>query len=193
KEETSDYLANLQTTTVDLKDTLSNVIHWTALQANERPVAPQYIDCQSLVQSLISKTEAQYSQKKLTIDVFIPEGQQVFADRSMIETVLQNLFSNAIHFTPAGGRITFFSGRNEDLVTLGVKDTGIGIRKEDVARLFSAKEDFHTIGKSRHKGAGVGLLVCKEMVERNGGRMYVESEEGQGSNFYFSLPERKIN
>ena len=74
---------------------------------------------------------------------------------------------------------------------MGIKDTGIGIKEADIQKLFDVKEDFHTIGGSSQKGSGIGLVLAKELVERNGGRMYVESEVAKGSTFYFTLPEKK--
>ena len=76
---------------------------------------------------------------------------------------------------------------------IGIKDTGIGISGEDIQELFTVKADFHSIGRPSHKGVGVGLVLCKELVERNGGRLYVESIVAQGSTFYFTLPEKKLS
>ncbi len=98
------------------------------------------------------------------------------------------MLSNAIKFSNVGGVITIFAGRKDNLVTLGVKDEGIGISMEDQAKLFKASGEVHTVGNSNAKGTGIGLILCRELVERNGGNIYVESKLGDGSNFYFSLP-----
>ncbi len=190
KEESIQFLTNLHDTAVELKDTMANVIHWTGFQA-ETSFHPMTFDCKAAAGGLIEKFQGQLTSKNLTLHIFIPDQRLVFADREMVLIILENLLSNAIHFTPPSGVITCFSGHKDGLVTLGVKDSGMGISPDDVSKLFLPGEDFHRIGKSGHKGAGVGLLLCKDLVERNGGRIYVESTVGQGTTFYFTLPEKK--
>lgn len=192
REETLQVLNKLHETAGDLKGTLNNVILWVALQANARPYAPMNFDCRILAEHILEKYRGQLTGKRLAADVFMPQGQEVHADREMVEIILENLLTNAIHFTPAAGSITIFSGSKDGLVTLGVKDTGVGIAAEDLAKLFKVETDNRSIGKLSNKGAGVGLILCKELVEKNGGRMYVESTAGEGSTFYFTLPEKKF-
>ena len=192
KEETIQFLINLHNTAGDLKSTLNNVIHWVAYQANSKPYNPETFDCKVLVEHVIERFRLHSSGRNLTINVFIPDNQSVFADREMIGIVLENLFSNAVHFTAANGMINCFSGKKDGLVMMGVKDSGVGISEENINKLFNARENSHSIGNSSRKGAGVGLILCKDMVERNGGRMYVESTVGQGSTFYFTLPEKRF-
>lgn len=193
KEETVQFLAQLYTTAGDLKSTLNNVVHWVGYQSNSKPFQPEIFDSKVLAEHVLEKFRVQMSGRNLTYNVFIPDRQYVFADKEMTGIILDNLVSNAVHFTRQGGVITCFSGRKDGLVTIGIKDSGVGISEGDIQKLFNMKEDFHSIGKSSHKGAGVGLGLCKELVERNGGRMYVESTVGQGSTFYFTLPEKKID
>ena len=183
-------ISNLHDTASDLKGTLHNVILWVGYEAHAKPYQPDFFDSKAFVEKVIGRFRLQLTSKRLTASAFIPDNQLVFADREMVEIIVENLISNAIHFTPSGGTITCFSGRKEGLVTMGVKDTGIGISPEDISKLFDVKEDFHAIGKPSHKGSGVGLILCKELVERNGGRIYVESTVGQGSTFYFTLREK---
>jgi signal transduction histidine kinase len=191
KEEMPQLLSNLRQTAVDLKSTLANVIHWAGYQSNSRLFSPETFDCKDLATEVVEKFKPDMLAKNQTCDVFVPDRQYVYADREMIGIILENLVSNAVHFTRPGGVITCFSGRKDGLVTIGVKDTGVGIKEVDIQKLFDIKEDFHTIGRPSQKGAGVGLVLSKELVERNGGRMYVESELARGSTFYFTLPEKK--
>ncbi len=192
KDEAIQFLVNLHNTAVDLKSTLNNVIQWVAYQANSKPYRPDSFDCKVLAEQVIERFRLHSTGRNLTINVFIPDHQSVFADREMIGIVLENLFSNAVHFTSANGTINCFSGKKDGLVMMGVKDSGMGISEENINKLFNAREDSQSIGKSSRKGAGVGLILCKDLVERNGGRMYVESTVGQGSTFYFTLPERQF-
>ncbi len=193
KEETVQFLRHLYTTAVDLKSALNNVIHWVGYHSNAIPFHPEIFDSKVLAEQMLEKFRAQLTAKKLTYDVFIPDRQYVFADKEMIGIILDNLLSNAVHYTQPGGVITCFSGRKDGLVTIGIKDAGVGLSEADIHKLFNVKEDIHSIGRPGQKGAGVGLLLSKELVERNGGRMYVESTLGQGSTFYFTLPEKKID
>ncbi len=193
KEESMEFLRQLHATAIELKSSIGNVLHWIAYQAHTKPVYPVQFDSKMMAERALEKVQQPLKDKKLTSQVFIPENQNVFADPEMIEIVLDNLVSNAIHFMHAGGTLTCFSGRKDGLVLIGIRDTGIGISEEHCRKLFDAREDFHTIGSPSHKGAGVGLILAKDLVERNGGRIYVESTVGQGSTFYFTLPEKKID
>ena len=192
KEEVIQFLINLHNTASDLKSTLNNVIHWVAYQANSKPYNPESFDCKVLAEQVVESFRLHSSGRNLTINMFIPDNQRVYADREMVGIVLENLFSNAVHFTAANSTINCFSGKKEGLVMMGVKDSGMGISEENINKLFNARENFQSIGKSSRKGVGVGLILCKDLVERNGGRMYVESTVGQGSTFYFTLPEKRF-
>ncbi len=193
REESLQLLSQLHSTSGELKSSIVNVIHWIALQANAKPFRPTAFDVQLLANRVVGKFMLSLKDKQLTSQVFIPDLQSVFADEEMIEIVLDNLMSNAIQFTHKGGTITVFSGKKDGLVMVGVKDTGVGISEENCRKLFEMSEDFRTIGTPSHKGAGIGLILAKDLVERNGGRIYVESTVGQGSMFYFTLPEKKID
>ena len=193
KEETVQFLTHLHTTAVDLKSALNNVVHWVGYHSNPKPFHPEIFDGKVLAEQVLERFRSQLTAKKLAFNIFIPDRQYVFADKEMIGIILDNLLSNAVHYTHPGGVITCFSGRKDGLVTIGIKDAGVGLSEEDIQKLFNVKEDSHSIGRPGYKGAGIGLLLSKELVERNGGRMYVESTVGQGSTFYFTLPERKID
>ena len=192
KEETIQYLLNLHNTAGDLKGTLNNVIHWVAYQANSKPFNPESFDGKSLTEQIVDRFRTQSAERNLTFTVFMPDGQRVFADKEMVGIIMENLISNAVNFTTANGAITCFSGQKDGLVMMGVKDSGIGISEENINKLFSTKENSNSISKSSRKGAGIGLILCKDLVERNGGRLHVESSVGQGSTFYFTLPERQF-
>ena len=192
QEETIQYLLNLHNTAGDLKGTLNNVIHWVAYQANSKPFNPESFDGKSLTEQIVDRFRTQSAERNLTFTVFMPDGQRVFADKEMVGIIMENLISNAVNFTTANGAITCFSGQKDGLVMMGVKDSGIGISEENINKLFSTKENSNSISKSSRKGAGIGLILCKDLVERNGGRLHVESSVGQGSTFYFTLPERQF-
>lgn len=175
-----------------LQITLEHIIQWLGYQSNEKKVMPEDIDCKVLTDEVLGRFRPQLAEKRLTTDIFIPESQIAFADKMMIEIVMENLISNAIRFTKEGGKITFFSGRKDDLVTLGIKDSGIGISQAHLHGIFNMTQDVGSGEFADDQGAGMGLVLSKDLVEHNGGRMYAESVEGQGSTFYFSLPGKKL-
>jgi signal transduction histidine kinase len=105
----------------------------------------------------------------------------------MIDSVIRNLLSNAIKFTPSGGLITLHSQLNGEYFEFSVEDTGVGISPENINKLFRLDIHHTTIGTSRERGTGLGLIICKEFVEKNGGRIWTVSEPGKGSHFNFIL------
>jgi signal transduction histidine kinase len=111
-----------------------------------------------------------------------------FADKDHVHLVLRNLISNAIKFTPASGSVNVSSIQKEDEVEISIRDTGVGISTRDLEKLF-VKETLWTVnGTNNEKGLGLGLLLCKEFIEKNNGRLYVNSEVGRGTTFAFTLP-----
>lgn len=192
KHEFKEYLQNLGKSSIELKRMLTNLMEWAVNQTGSMPFRPDYFNCKHVADEAREQLLPSALDKKQNIIVFIPDQQQGYGDKGMVLLVLTNLLANAINFTPEKGIITIFGGNREDLITLGVKDTGVGISEEDQKKLFDIDEDVRAIGKLGQKGAGIGLLLCKELVEKNRGVMYVESNPGQGSSFYFSLPESAL-
>jgi signal transduction histidine kinase len=111
----------------------------------------------------------------------------VNADKNMLSTIIRNLVSNAIKFTHSGGRVTISSRIVNDLVELSIKDTGVGIKKENLNNLFKVDKSISTKGTANEEGSGLGLILCKEMVQMHGGNILVESEPGKGTTFLFNL------
>ncbi|MEQ9592739.1 MAG: HAMP domain-containing sensor histidine kinase [Cyclobacteriaceae bacterium] len=188
QEEIEEYLRNLNVSSMDLTRLLNNLLEWALTQTGSISYNPAVIRCDELVEEVITQLRPSLQEKKIVLNNFVPEKTEAFADKNMIVIVLRNLLSNAIKFSNVGGVITIFAGRKDNLVTLGVKDEGIGISMEDQAKLFKASGEVYTVGNSNAKGTGIGLMLCRELVERNGGNIYVESKLGDSSNFYFSLP-----
>jgi signal transduction histidine kinase len=106
----------------------------------------------------------------------------------MLNTVFRNLISNAIKFTMPGGEITISAERKQGEIVFGVRDTGVGIPKNSIEKIFRIEQSYSTLGTNNEEGTGLGLILCREFVEKHGGKIRVESEEGKGTTFSFSLP-----
>jgi signal transduction histidine kinase len=128
--------------------------------------------------------------KEITLVNNILEEQYVTADIPMLNTIIRNLISNAIKFTPNGGMIEIgtIDQPSEGSIVIYVKDSGMGMSDEIKEKLFKIDSKITNVGTNNEKGTGLGLILCKEFIEKHGGRIWVESEIGKGSTFNFSLP-----
>ena len=167
---------------------LEDVLMWARTQSGKIPFNPQKLSfgdiCKNILEILIPNADA----KKITIDYYPHEGITVFADFDMLKTVLRNLVSNAIKFTNNHGAINISASENSGNVIISVSDNGIGISTDNLEKLFDISQVFTTIGTAKETGTGLGLILCKEFVEKHGGKIWVESEYGKGSIFKFTLP-----
>ena len=118
----------------------------------------------------------------------IKDNINLFADRYMLETVLRNLISNAIKFTRRNGSVILKTDLTDDCAVITVKDTGVGIEPENQGKLFCIDKQLHTSGTENETGSGLGLILCKEFVEKNGGTIISESELNRGSKIIFTVP-----
>ena len=115
---------------------------------------------------------------------------EVYADKNMVNTVLRNLLTNSIKFTPRKGNIKVYANEhNKDHIKVSVIDNGIGIDKENIPKIFDLTSHFTTKGTDSEEGTGLGMVLCKDFVEKNHGTIWVESEKGKGSAFHFTLPK----
>ena len=113
----------------------------------------------------------------------------IIADKAMLGIILRNLISNSIKFTNTGGKIVVSADQKPEELTISVKDNGIGMTEDSIKNLFKIDINHTTLGTAKEKGTGLGLLLCKEFIEKHAGKIWVESEPGNGSVFYFSIPK----
>jgi len=167
---------------------LLNLLEWARAQTGRTKFFPEYFDLIAHISESSDLLQDAASQKSITIKKQMPHVLAVFADKQMIGTVLRNLISNAIKFTLQGGEIivTAESDANEFIVS--VQDNGVGISKARIGKLFTIGESDSTSGTSNEQGTGLGLILCKEFIEKHDGKIWVESAIGQGSIFSFSIP-----
>ncbi|MGE5351453.1 MAG: ATP-binding protein [Acidobacteriota bacterium] len=166
---------------------LENLLQWARLQTGRLKFSPEILNLSDIVRSVIELYQDQIEKKEIILENRIPEQILVFADKNMTAAVIRNLVSNAIKFTKPGGRIALFSSVQNDLVNVSVCDEGIGISDSVKDKLFRIDECVSTEGTANEKGTGLGLVLSKEFVEKNGGTIRLESVPGQGSEFTFSL------
>jgi signal transduction histidine kinase/Flp pilus assembly protein TadD len=170
---------------------LENLLFWAKSQLKGFHTEIEIFELQELVKENIELTYPQAEQKHIKLEVTIPENIWIIADKNMNRLVLRNLLSNALKYCRQGDTIHLTCEIRQDEVLVCVKDTGLGIQEEQLQTLFTPYTQ-STYGTNNEKGAGLGLLLCKDFVERNGGKIWVESEAGKGSAFFFTLPVGKM-
>lgn len=166
---------------------IDNLLQWAKLQMRGETFEPNKLDLCGLADESVRLLNPECSQKKITLKNNLQPGLDAFADLNMMRSVLRNLLTNAIKFTKPEGTIAINAYRVDNKIIISVEDTGVGIPKVNRDRLFTLTS-VTTQGTRQEKGTGLGLLLCKEFVEKNGGRIWFETEEGKGTTFYFSLP-----
>lgn len=175
-----------------LTNLLENLLQWSRSQTGKIEYDPVRVDLQFIASKNLDLFHANALKKNIAMSYEFPTGKYVNADPNMLDTVFRNLLSNAIKFTPDDGRIVITSKRLNGMVEISVTDTGLGISKEDIDKLFRIDVHHTTVGTSKEYGTGLGLILCKEFIEKHGGTIRVESELGNGSSFKFTLPAENV-
>jgi PAS domain S-box-containing protein len=170
---------------------LKNLLEWSRAQTGSIKQKPENILISELINSNILLHRAKAENKNISIEFTDELHLKAYADRYMIETVIRNLLSNALKFTHRNGKIRINVGNSLERVHCTIQDNGIGISEENLNKLFRLDTNYTRLGTNDESGTGLGLLLCKEFVEKNGGNISVQSEIGVGSIFTFSLPQAK--
>ena len=167
---------------------MENLLQWAKSQMQAESVKPQMLDIATITKEVVQLLRLQAEAKHIYIQSKIERPVFVYADRDMINLVLRNLLSNAIKFTPEEGCICVDAREMRSHIEVLVQDTGTGISQEGLKKLMD--ENYYTTrGTEGEAGTGLGLMLCKEFLSRNGGIMRIESEPGKGSTFAFTLPK----
>ncbi|MDX1469989.1 MAG: HAMP domain-containing sensor histidine kinase, partial [Flavobacteriaceae bacterium] len=168
---------------------LFNLLNWSKSQMQSLKSNPELFNIQEVFRNKLKLIEQKAEEKRIVI---IDESQRdfVYADRSMIEIVIQNLITNAVKFSRVNDIITVSNRDRNGKALIIIEDTGIGISEENLSKLFKPN-NFTTIGTKNEKGTGLGLVICKELVELNNGRIWVESNQNVGTKFFVELPKSK--
>lgn len=184
------FVPSFQKNVNNVHETLENLLQWSKTQMDGVQITLENNNLYKIVESKISLFAALSNSKNIQLISNISQQISVFADENHLKIILQNLLSNAIKFTPANGNITISAKIIDDLVEIAVSDTGIGMTDEQKSKLFGITSHFTTYGTHGEKGTGLGLLLCKEFVEKNGGKIWVESIPNEGTTFKFTLPNK---
>ena len=171
---------------------LENLLTWARSQRNQIKVIPREVPVHMIAEKCYSLLIHNFLQKEITFINDIPPETVVFADEEMMTIVIRNLISNAVKFTHRKGTISIESTAGRDTVITCIKDSGTGIAPDTLKHLFQTEGSHPTAGTEGETGTGLGLIICRDFIEKNGGEIWVESKTGQGSAFSFSLPSRRI-
>jgi PAS domain S-box-containing protein len=182
------YTEVIQKTTKQTLDLLINLLEWSRLQSGKINYEPKNINLLQAVQESLNLLEANYKEKGITASIQIPENLSAYADESMLKTILRNLLSNAIKFSNSNDKIIITSVKTKNDILITIEDTGLGIKKEALEKLFNLEQSFSTKGTQQEKGTGLGLILCKDFIAKHGGRIWVKSQENEGSKFHFTIP-----
>ncbi len=190
KEELADFAKKVHASAEDVFSLLRNLLDWARLQIDGASIEPEDLSLHEVVRKNISVLEPPAREKDIQIVNSI-DAASAYADPLMIDTVMRNLISNAIKFTPPGGKIDISAQELDGETRVTVRDTGVGIDRDRLDTIFGLDQETSTLGTGGERGTGLGLALCKEMVERNGGKIWIESVKGEGSEFHFTLRSKR--
>ena len=170
-------------------DLLDNLLNWAQTQQGTIDYHPETIKANEFIGILIRQYQKIAKNKKINMVYTMPDDLVFYADKNMLSTVIRNLLFNAIKFTNTGGEVKLDIKKNDNEVLFIVEDNGIGIKSDIISKLFKQEYMISTMGTRSEKGTGLGLILCKEFVIKHKGNIWVESETGVGTKFYFTIPE----
>jgi len=169
---------------------LDNLLNWARLQTGGMQYTPDIIPLREFTIDVISLLKDQANAKEIDLKLIIDDDLTFTADANMLCSALQNLISNAIKFTARGGKIEVCALFNETTILFSVEDSGVGIPQKVMDQLFDINHKYQMSGTDKEPGTGLGLILCKELIEKQGGSLTVESEVKKGSKFTILLPKR---
>jgi len=193
-EEIREIANSMKTSAKNLFGLLENLLEWSRLRRGVLDFVPEKIILKEKISACIDVLSELARKKKIEIEISIPDDLIITADNHMFDTVIRNLVSNAIKFTNAGGNVNItVKNKSDQSVDIIISDSGIGMTPDLKSKLFLLTEKVSRKGTEDEPSTGLGLLLCKEFIEKHGGRIWVESEVGKGSTFSFTLPQNIVN
>jgi signal transduction histidine kinase len=188
REEIQDFSQTVLTSAEQFMHLIDNLLQCTRFELGTLDYQPSNMAIDTVAGNVLTLLKGNAAQKNVDLMYASHQATEVFADSTMLHSIFQNLIGNAIKFTPAHGRVTVQTADLGDTIQVSVIDSGVGVPPEKLAHLFEFMAGRSTDGTAGEKGTGLGLLLCKELVEKHGGRLWVDSVVGQGTSFHFTLP-----
>lgn len=185
------FIPKLRTDIDHISFTLNNLLSWGQTQMNGTVTKPASIVVENLVSENINLLSEIACSKSIKVVSQVAENTRVWSDLDQIDIVIRNLISNALKFTPKNGMVTIAAHEEKDFWEISIKDTGVGMDNDTKEKIFAKNANVTTYGTNNEKGTGLGLMLCKEMVENNKGTIWVDSTLNKGTCFYFTLPKAK--
>ena len=192
-EETTKFLRYINTSAYNTLTLLENLLNWAKTHTGQINVRIEKTVISDVIFRVLELEKSMGKAKNISLTYINDDSIVVYADENLLRIILRNLISNAIKFTEPGGEITVCVLQKNDWVEVTVADNGVGISPEKIEKLFTVASDSGTRGTANEKGSGLGLVLCKELVEKQGGEIGVESEVGEGSRFMFTLPSKNLS
>ncbi|GMN08698.1 hypothetical protein MTsPCn9_08460 [Croceitalea sp. MTPC9] len=191
KDELDSFIPKLKSDVDNVLFTLNNLLSWGQSQMNGSSTRPKNFTIKGIVDRNINLLSEMAHHKSIKMINHIDDTPMIWADQNQIDIVIRNLVSNALKFTPENGLITFTAVEKGKSWQIQIKDSGVGMTQDIQEKIFSDYSNITTYGTNNEKGTGLGLSLCKEMIEKNNGKIWVESRINKGSIFYFTIPKAK--
>jgi len=190
KDEIKEFTGSIYKSSKNIQNLLENLLQWSRVQTGRIEFNPIKFDLNNLANDVVALYQVNAARKKIELLNSIENKYLVNADKFMIDTILRNLVSNSIKFTRQGGKIEIVVRELTDkgMLQISIEDNGVGMKNEVLAKLFKIDEHVTTKGTEKEKGTGLGLILCKEFIEKHNGQIWAESTEGEGSKFKFTIP-----
>ncbi|MCX6268940.1 MAG: HAMP domain-containing sensor histidine kinase, partial [Bacteroidetes bacterium] len=186
--EINEYIGYINDSAINAYTLLGNLLDWARSQTNSIQFSPGPVNISNIIHATLVILSGEATKKNIAITSTVPPELMAMADNNMVSAVFRNLISNAVKFTRPGGFITLSSRISGGFNEFTVADNGVGIQSKDLEKLFRIDTKLYTKGTAEESGTGLGLILCKEFIEKNSGKIHVESEPGKGSRFIFTLP-----
>jgi signal transduction histidine kinase len=190
--EVQDIAADMSKSANNLYRLLENLLKWAQIQQGMISFNPEVIQLDLVVGESIDMIQESANNKEIELVTDIPADFVAFADKNMLQSIVRNLASNAVKFTPKGGKI-YLSAKTSgnQCIEIAIQDSGIGMNQSLIDNLFRIDVKTSRLGTESEPSTGLGLLLCKEFVEKQGGEIWAESKEGNGSTFYITIPDNR--
>lgn len=187
-EQSEKYLGIINTSAKNTLVLLDNLLNWAKAQTGIITYYPQKINLTEVVNEILDVAKSIAKVKTISVNYIPADDVEVYADANMLKTILRNLISNAIKYTHENGKINISAVKNQNNIEITVADNGVGMSEEIRSKLFEIENIVSTAGTANETGSGLGLILCKEFVEKHSGKIWIEGELGKGSSCTFSLP-----